>query len=215
LRRIIAAILALIALMGLAATFSSAALADGDPASDVLVYYSVFAPPDLHANPTQLAQLDELVKYVSAHGYPIKVALVASSADLGTATQLWENPQDYSRYLGKELSYVTHDRLLVVMPAGYGLRDPRTHIPEGDIRGTSGLNAPGSELIAGAAFVIERLARDNGIRLPASLNAQAAAAVASSRSIVPWIGLVVGLIAVAGSWGVSLRLRPIRSKVLA
>jgi hypothetical protein len=43
-----------------------------------------------------------------------------SPSDLGTAFSLFDKPQKYSEFLGLELSFVYRDRLLVVMPKGYG-----------------------------------------------------------------------------------------------
>jgi hypothetical protein len=216
-RRIIATILALAALIGLSAVFSSAAIADGDPASDVLVYDSVFNPYDSGASPQAYAELQALVRYVSAHGYPLKVAMVASSADLGTVSQLWENPSSYSVYLGRELKLVFKGTLLVVMPQGYGLYVPVAvkNIPKGDDRAMADLQAPASDLVAGAFQVIQRLASDNGVTLPKTLSVTTAPARTSASSPAPLIGFGVGLLAVALAWGVSLRVRPLRREVAA
>jgi hypothetical protein len=216
-RRIIAIILALAASIGLAVTFSPAAFADGDPASDVLVYEPVFNPYDSGATVAQAAQLEALVRYVSAHGYPVKVAMIASSRDLGTASELWENPDEYAIYLGTELKLVFKGRLLVVMPQGYGLRDPfpTDAIPAGDRKAVNGLYAPGSDLVAGAYQVVTRLASDNGITVPKTFAYTAPAASSGSSSASPLIGFAVGLVAIAVAWGVSLRARPLRTRAVA
>ena len=53
-------------------------------------------------------------------GFPIRVAVIRNPSDLGTAFSLYGKPQKYAAFLGLELSFVYRDRLLVVMPNGYG-----------------------------------------------------------------------------------------------
>jgi hypothetical protein len=102
---------------GLAAT----ARADGDPASDVLATQSLFLPQDASIPPAQQAQLATLVSETARSGYAIRVAVIASSTDLGSVTALWGQPQNYAHFLDQELSLVYHGPLLVVMPAGFGV----------------------------------------------------------------------------------------------
>jgi hypothetical protein len=52
------------------------------------------------------------------------VAMIWSSYDLGAITGLWHRPQTYARFLGAELKYVYRDRLLIVMPNGFGFNRP-------------------------------------------------------------------------------------------
>ncbi len=114
------AALATVALGLAAATRASTALADGDPASDVLAQEPIFLPQDAGIPPRQQAQLAALTQAAARSGYPIRVALVASSADLGSVTELWRQPQSYAKFLGQELSLVYRGPLLVVMPNGVG-----------------------------------------------------------------------------------------------
>ncbi len=215
-RRIIAAIFALAALVGLAGVSAPAALADGDPASDVLVYDSVFNPPDSGAKPEQAALLAATVQAASRAGYPIRVALINSSADLGTVTELWENAPSYAQYLGKELSLQFHGVVLVVMPQTDGLYVPLRTIPAGDRKGMSGLAPAGSNLADAAIQIVARLAADNGVRLPAKLAVPTASPSSSAGSSpLPLVGFIVGLVAVAGAWGISLRARPVRRRAVA
>jgi hypothetical protein len=109
----------------LALTVASSALADGDPASDVLV------PPDVRVYMTNGATSSELEKKLAATtqqvtdaGLPIKVAIIGNKTDLGAVPQLWAKPQIYARFLGSELRFLYKDTLLVVMPQGFGINGP-------------------------------------------------------------------------------------------
>jgi hypothetical protein len=213
-RRIIAVILALATLIGFGGALASSALADGDPASDVLVFDSVFNPPDSGASPEQAARLAATVKAANRAGYPIRVALIKSSGDLGTVTQLWQEPADYSLYLGRELSLQFHGVVLVVMPQGYGLYVPQKTPPTQDVKVMNREVAPGSDVADGAQRAVVALAKANGV----SVNVGAVAVHSGSGgsgSLLPLAGFIVGLIGVAGAWGVSLTARPIRRRSLA
>lgn len=119
---------AVIVLVLLAATLACAAApsarADGDPASDYLITQKVFFPYDLKVAPAKQRQLVALVDEANRAGFTLRVALVSSSYDLGSVTSLWRKPQLYARFLGEELKYVYKDRLLVVMPNGFGFNRP-------------------------------------------------------------------------------------------
>jgi hypothetical protein len=103
------------------------------------------------------------------------------------------------------------------MPQGYGLylNVPVKQIPPGDLKAVSSLTAPGSDLAAGAALVIRRLAADNGVTLPATSAVATPKSAGGSTPVAPLIGFAAGLVAIAGAWGASLRLRPIRQRVAA
>ena len=46
--------------------------------------------------------------------------MIGTRYDLGTAFSLYNKPQRTPQFLGLELSFQYRDRLLVVMPNGYG-----------------------------------------------------------------------------------------------
>jgi hypothetical protein len=109
----------------LALVLAPSALADGDPASDVLV------PPDVRVYMTNGATDGQLEKTVQSTaqqlgdaGLPIKVAIIGNKTDLGAVPQLWAKPQVYARFLGAELRFVYRDTLLIVMPQGFGINGP-------------------------------------------------------------------------------------------
>ena len=120
----LARLLALVVLIVLpAATLAPAgALADGDPASDVLLGQNVFYPYTPAVSPAIQKTLDAETAAASQAKFPIKVALIASPVDLGVIPDLFGKPQKYADFLDQEISFQTKQPLLVVMPAGYGLQ---------------------------------------------------------------------------------------------
>jgi hypothetical protein len=113
-------LLVLVALVLAASLGAAIAYADGDPASDILFVQDVFVP---YPKPTQdvSAALFTAVAGVNKGGLKLKVAVLASQTDMGTARSLFGRPADYAKFLGTELSYNYDGLLLVVMPAGFGL----------------------------------------------------------------------------------------------
>ncbi len=97
-------------------------LADGDPASDMLLEQSVFFPYNAPSQSARLA-LQQAVGRVYAHGNRIKVAVVYDQTDLGSIPSLFGHPADYAHFLGIELGHWYVGPLLVVMPAGFGIYD--------------------------------------------------------------------------------------------
>jgi hypothetical protein len=118
-RRRLAALCALVALLsGLALPVG--ALADGDPASDVLIGQNVYSPYQPRLAPNLMRALDDLTKATAKAGFPVKVALIASPNDLGVVPNLFGKPQEYANFLGPEIQYNKVQPVLVVMPAGFG-----------------------------------------------------------------------------------------------
>jgi hypothetical protein len=109
----------------LALTLTPSALADGDPASDVLI------PPEVRVYMTNGAtssklesRLQATAQEVTDAGLPIKVAIIGNNTDLGAVPQLWAQPQVYAQFLGAELRFILKDTLLIVMPQGFGIHGP-------------------------------------------------------------------------------------------
>jgi hypothetical protein len=111
---------AAVAALALALGLPSAAFADGDPASDVLLYDNVFYPYAPTVSPALTAALNTTVTRAHAAGFPIKVALIETPIDLGAIPQLFGRPEAYAKYLDVEISYNSVAKLLVVMPQGFG-----------------------------------------------------------------------------------------------
>lgn len=108
----------------LACAVAPSARADGDPASDYLLTQKVFFPFDLKVPAAKQQQLIGLVDEANREGFTLRVALIWSSYDLGSITGLWRKPQTYARFLAAELTYVYKNRLLIVMPNGFGFYRP-------------------------------------------------------------------------------------------
>jgi hypothetical protein len=112
-----AAILALVTLLLLA----PAALADADPASDVLLGESVFYPYSPPVSSSLQATLGAETAAAHKAGFPIRVALIATPVDLGAIPELFGQPRKYAAFLDQEISFGNgRVPLLVVMPNGYG-----------------------------------------------------------------------------------------------
>jgi hypothetical protein len=119
----VAALLAAACAVG--AATARAARADGDPASDILLVQRVFVPYEAATAGKQSRALNAEVAAVNKAGFQIRVAVISSSYDLGSVTVLWRKPTVYARFLGTELSLVYKQRLLIVMPNGFGFNWPK------------------------------------------------------------------------------------------
>jgi hypothetical protein len=192
-----------------AAWIAPAALADGDPASDVLAQQSLFLPQDAGVPARQQRQLAALLQEAAHRGYRIRVALIGSSADLGSITELWGQPLNYAKFLGQELGLVYHGPLLVVMPQGAGLYQ----VGQSDAAGASGLTVRPSPALGGglgavALTAIQRLAGLSGH--PLSIPNPSAQANPGTTDPTPWIVFAIGGVLIALAWTASLRARPPR-----
>jgi hypothetical protein len=146
------------------------ALADGDPASDALVSLPYFDPIDLSIPASTSAQLEAVLSASARAGFPIRVAMIASSTDLGTVSSLWERPRTYAPYLQAELKDLYAGQVLVVMPDGFGLAGP-----------VSGPNE-----LSRAELKVKALAPGSGVKLAdAALSAVPLLAAAAGHPIAP------------------------------
>jgi hypothetical protein len=146
------------ALIAACAATAGVTWADGDPASDVLVYENVYLPYQAPSR-TAAAALARQVSSVYASADRIKVAVIAATSDLGAVPSLFGKPADYAAFLGQELDTVFIGPLLIVMPTGYGIYD-------------------GGRSVAAEQAVLQRLALPSSSR-PDDLVAAATTAVAS------------------------------------
>jgi hypothetical protein len=97
------------------------ALADADPASDFLLTQDLFLPYRPAISGALKADLNGVTRAGKRSGYPIKIAIIASPADLGGVPDLFNQPTRYAPFLGREISFNSKGKpLLVVMPAGLG-----------------------------------------------------------------------------------------------
>jgi hypothetical protein len=171
------AVLAALAAAVLALTSAQPALADGDPASDVLLGQNVFFP---YTQPSTKIE-DELYSVTNAAqraGFPLKIALVASKVDLGAIPQYYGRPEIYARFLSYEIGTAVSGQVLVVMANGFGRAinyhplslAPLAHIAIG--KGPDGLGlaavAAAEKLAAAAGHPLGRSAADQSITVGAS-----------------------------------------------
>jgi hypothetical protein len=111
-----------LALMLAALSVATVAHADGDPASDTLVYGNVYLPY-VQPSPDVQSALKKQIASVYAAGYRVKAAVIQSKTDLGAIPSLFDKPTDYAAFLGQELTTIYIGPLLIVMPNGYGIYD--------------------------------------------------------------------------------------------
>jgi hypothetical protein len=114
----------------------STALADGDPASDVLLFRDVYLPYAPPPDKAQAKQLEGLLAQLRKQGYPIKVALIETPGDLGAYPQLFGKAAPYAKLLESEIVFKVHKPRLVVVMQG------------GDVSGRN-LGAKGDAILAG------------------------------------------------------------------
>jgi hypothetical protein len=166
---------AALALVAAALTFAMApsARADGDPASDYLITQKVFFPYDLKVPPAKQQQLVALVDEANRAGFTLRVALISSSYDLGSITSLWQKPQTYARFLGAELKYVYKNRLLVVMPNGFGFNRPgRPAAPEYAVLAKIPVRPGPTGLVDSSLAAVQALAKASGVTLSGTTSAR-------------------------------------------
>jgi hypothetical protein len=145
-----------------------AARANGDPASDALLVQKVFFPVDAPLPDSDREALQKTVDDANARGYPIRVALIPFTSDLGTAISLWRHPQDYAKFLASELSFVYAKRLLVVQPSGFGVYNHGKPVGQEQrvlARMPVATGSPG-QLAQSATAAVRALAAADGVSLP-------------------------------------------------
>jgi hypothetical protein len=156
---------ALAAVVALAFIAAPAAHADGDPASDYLITRKTFLPFNAKIPAAQVEALNGIVGDANKKGYKIRVAIISKPFDLGAVPSLWKKPKTYARFLGQELAFVYKNRLLIVMPNGYGVARSGKLLPA-EQRLVDALPAPGNggpALAAAATRAVRRLAANSGV----------------------------------------------------
>jgi cytochrome oxidase Cu insertion factor (SCO1/SenC/PrrC family) len=159
---------AVLAVLAVGAISPVAARADGDPGSDVLVYQSLFVASDANISIAQQVELGDLLTSAERGGFTIRVAIIATPADLGAITQLWGKPASYASFLGIELSLAYAQRLLVVMPDGFGF-NWQGHATAAAYKalGQLAIKPGGSGLATSAETAVRALASASGVWLAA------------------------------------------------
>ncbi len=197
--------LAALAALALIGSLPARALADADPASDILLAQSAFFPYQPRVSHKLETTLESVLAAAAHAGLPLKVAVIESPVDLGGVPEFFAHPQQYAHFLESEISFNDHPPLLVVMAAGFGVAAVGH---ESALRGVT-LNArEGSYgLVRSAIVAAVTLARANGrgIAMPAI----PAPAPAAKTPVILFAVPLVLLIAVGLA---SLRRRGMRAR---
>jgi cytochrome oxidase Cu insertion factor (SCO1/SenC/PrrC family) len=173
-RAVLAVALTVLAVCALG-VLSPAARADGDPGSDVLVYQNLFVAADSNISIPQQVELGDLLTTASHDGFTIRVAIIATPADLGAITPLWRKPASYASFLGIELSLAYSQRLLVVMPDGFGFNwQGHSTAAAYQVLGKIAIKPGASGLATSAETAVRALAAASGVRLAPPTAGQAA-----------------------------------------
>jgi hypothetical protein len=175
----------------------AAARANGDPASDYLLVQSIFLPFNAKVDPDVTARLSDVIRAADKANFRIKVAVIGTRYDLGTAFSLYNQPQKYSEFLGLELSFQYHDRLLVVMPSGFGYSIDGKPNAAGT-RVLEALPGPGTDAtreVEAATTAVRRLAVASGRVLPASASGGGSSATRDRLTIAAGATAFVALLA--------------------
>lgn len=204
----------LAALLLLAAA-APGALADGDPASDVLLGEPVFYPYTPPVPASVQRQLNGAAAAAAKAHLPVKVALIASPIDLGVIPALFNQPQKYADFLDQEISFTNRrQRLLVVMKAGYGLQgvSPAVRSAAASLPAPAGSS---SEALARAALAaVPKLASADGHGLGGISPAGSSRSSGGSSSNLPLLIILIGCAVLAAGALVALRQRSGRSSGL-
>jgi hypothetical protein len=198
--------LAMLVLVG-AFVLAPAARADGDPASDYLLVEKTFLPFDVKFPAKAQARFVALVDAANRAGFKIRVALIGSSYDMGSVTSLWQKPQTYARFLGEELTFLYRQRLLVVMPNGFGFSWPKhSSTAEYAILAKIPIRAGAAGMLEAAQSAVQRLAAAGGVKLAAPVHVTTPAQRnAYDRLVIVLASLAVLAVAVLLRFGLRRR----------
>ncbi|HTZ04834.1 MAG TPA: hypothetical protein VMB53_03670 [Gaiellaceae bacterium] len=169
------AVAAFVCVVAAAAAGAHVARADGDPASDYLITMPIYFPYDTKFSPELEAQLIGIVDDAKTKGFPIKVALIPNRYDLGSVGVLWKRPRQYAKFLGLEDAPFFKQRLLVVMPNGFGFHRPGQDSTAEDAALAKIPIQPGADgLVRAAIDGVTALAAADGIKVtPGHVTTQA------------------------------------------
>jgi hypothetical protein len=146
------------------------AQADGDPCSDFLLVGSLCVPNNPRPSQPQIDRAQKTIDAAKQGGYEIRVAVIGSPTDLGAVPVFFGRPAPYAKFLDAELQSAWTGKLLVVMAAGYGVREHTKPYPAG-VKELKGLPPPANgtpdALMAAATVAVRKLAASEGVKMPA------------------------------------------------
>ena len=127
----------------------ASALADGDPASDILPVQNTSTP---FPPPAGAQALAASVQKVFQSGHRVKVAVIATRRDLGSIPSLFGKANAYARFLGTEIGAFYAGPLLIVMPSGFGIYDGRrSTAPETAVLAKLKIDSSSASALVGSA----------------------------------------------------------------
>jgi hypothetical protein len=145
------------------------ARADGDPCSDYLLVGSLCVPNNPRPSQPQIDRTQKTIDAAKQAGYEIRVAVIGSPTDLGSVPVFFGRPAPYAKFLDAELQSAWKGKLLVVMAAGYGVRDHTKPYLAG-VKALQGLPPPANgtpdALMAAATVAVRKLAASAGVKVP-------------------------------------------------
>jgi hypothetical protein len=145
------------------------ARADGDPCSDFLLVGSLCPPNNPRPSQPQIDRAQKTIDAAKYAGYEIRVAVTGSPTDLGSVPVFFGRPAPYAKFLDAELQSAWKGKLLVVMAAGYGVRE-HTKAYVAGVKALQGLPPPASgtpdALMAAATVAVRKLAASAGVKVP-------------------------------------------------
>jgi len=142
------------------------ARADGDPASDYLLGTQVFLPFDVKLPAAKQQELISVVRGANKSGYKIRVALIGSAYDLGAVASLWRKPRPYARFLAAEIQFIYKQRLLIVMPNGFGFNwEKHSSSKEYAVLSTIPIGTGAVGMLDSAVSAVRKLAATSGVKV--------------------------------------------------
>jgi LPXTG-motif cell wall-anchored protein len=195
--RRLASLLATVILVG--AVLPASVLADGDPASDVLLGQNVYYPYSPPVPQGVQAPLNAATADAKKAGFPLKVALIASPVDLGVIPELFGKPADYAKFLDKEISFQGPQPLLVVMAAGYGIQGVSAKAAAAVKNLALPKGKTSTALALAATTAVTKVAAADGHPLKGAIRVDTGASGSSSSTAPLLIGLIVAAVLVAGA----------------
>jgi len=144
------------------------ARADGDPCSDYLLVGSLCPPNNPRPSQPQIDRTQKTIDAAKQGGYAIRVAVIGSPTDLGSVPVFFGRPAPYAKFLDAELQSAWTGKLLVVMAAGYGVREHTKPYLAG-VKALKGLPPPANgtpdALMAAATVAVRKLAASEGVKV--------------------------------------------------
>jgi hypothetical protein len=198
-------LVAALACAALALTLPASALADGDPASDVLLTDTIYFP---YTKPSAdvTGKLRAVVEASRRAGVPVRVAIISTRQDLGAVPDYYGRPGEYAKFLSGELSAFgqlqgpTHgkandDPLLIVMPAGFGTNG----LPAATDRELRSIDLGGDAspdgLSSAAGYAVQEIAKRAGKPIKEEFKKPASASGGGSVLVPLLVGLGLALLA--------------------